>query len=89
MMIGGCVTTEAKQTKRVVAAASAMGKARAQSSVPELPPDCREHMKRIYPTVGEKFRGTQLRWEYSADQVDALIDRCAQFHGDWAGKAQK
>lgn len=88
MMTSGCVTTEAKQTKRVIAAAKIVGEARAQPSVPDLPPECREPMKRIYPKVGDKFRGAQLRWEASADQIDAQIDRCAQFHDEWAGRAQ-
>jgi hypothetical protein len=45
-------------------------------------------MRRVYPKVGDKFRGTQLRWEASSDQIDAQIDRCAQFHDDWVGRAK-
>lgn len=88
MMISGCVTTEEKQTSRVIAAAKIIGEVKAQSTKPSLPPDCREHIRRIYPKVGEKYRGTQLRWESSADAIDAQIDRCAQFNDDWAEKVR-
>jgi hypothetical protein len=62
--------------------------ARAQTIVPELPPECREHIQRLLPKLGEKVRWTQDRWEYSADLVDARIDRCAQFHDEWAGRTK-
>lgn len=87
MTTSGCATTEAKQTKRVVAAAEIVGEARAQSYAPQLPLECREHMRRVYPKVGDKFRGTQLRWEASANAVDAKIDRCARVHDEWAERA--
>jgi hypothetical protein len=87
MMVSGCVTTEEKQNSRVVAAARIIGEAAAQVT-PSLPPECREHMRRIYPKVGEKYCGSQLRWESSADAIDAQIDRCAQFNDEWAGKAK-
>jgi hypothetical protein len=45
-------------------------------------------MGRVYPKLTEKWRNTQLRWEYSADQVDAKIDRCARFHDEWKSKAK-
>ncbi len=82
MISTGCQTTEQKQTATVVAAAQAIGITRAQPIRPVLPPECREHMGRVIPKLGEKARWTQKRWEYSADQVDAKIDRCAQFHDD-------
>lgn len=73
----------------VMTLAEIVGEARARSYPPQLPLECREHMRRVVPKIGDKFRGTQLRWETSADQVDAQIDRCAQFHDDWAEKASK
>ena len=84
LILTGCLSTEAKQTKRVVAAATIIGQTNAKREVPELPPECREHMGRVYPKLTEKWRSTQLRWEFSADHVDDRIDRCAQFHDEWA-----
>jgi crotonobetainyl-CoA:carnitine CoA-transferase CaiB-like acyl-CoA transferase len=83
----GCSTTD--QIGKLEKVAKVQGEARAQTTVPGLPPECREHMERVVPKLGEKVRWTHKRWEYSADQADAQIDRCAQFHDDWAGKAQK
>lgn len=88
LILTGCRTTEARQKGRVVAAAQTIGVTRTQTIAPELPPECRRHMERIYPKLGEKVRWTQKRWEYSADQVDAKIDRCAQFHDEWKSRAQ-
>jgi len=39
-------------------------------------------MERVLPKAGEKARWTQKRWEFSADNIDAQIDRCAQFDDD-------
>jgi hypothetical protein len=86
MTFSGCGTT--KQIRALETAAKMQGEARAQTIVPELPPECREHMERIVPKLREKVRWTQKRWEYSADDVDARIDRCAQFHDEWAGRAK-
>ena len=88
LILTGCLSTEEKQNRRVVAAATAIRLTKAKSEVPEFPPECREHMGRVYPKLTEKWRNTQLRWEYSADQVDARTDRCAQFHDEWKSKAQ-
>jgi len=79
----GCTTTEARQTERLVAASKTLGVTRAKTNPPDLPSECREHMGRVVPKAGEKARWTQKRWEFSADQIDAQIDRCAQFHDDW------
>lgn len=86
--ISGCTTTEARQTERVVAAATAQGQAAVKATVPDQPAECRKHMGRVYPKVGDKVRSAQLRWEFSADLIDAQIDRCAKFHDDWKEQAQ-
>jgi hypothetical protein len=78
----GCTTTEARQTKRLIAAAQAIGVTKAQDPGTRLPEECRLHMERVLPKAGEKARWTQKRWEFSADNIDAQIDRCAQFDDD-------
>ncbi len=38
-------------------------------------------MARVIPKYGtEKPRNTQLRWEFSADDVDRRTGRCASFY---------
>lgn len=76
MMSAGCATTE----KRLEAAAVTKGKVSAGVTLAPLPDDCRKHMGRVVPKVGEKVRWTQKRWEYSADAGDRQIDDCAEFY---------
>jgi hypothetical protein len=85
----GCTTTEARQTKRLVAASQAIGVTKAQPVGTRLPEECVKHMERVLPKTGEKARWTQKRWEFSADNIDAQIDRCAQFDEDRAKGAAK
>lgn len=39
-------------------------------------------MRRAYPSVKEKPRNTQLRWEFIADGEDDKNDRCAGFYDE-------
>lgn len=80
----GCTTTEARQTKRLIAASQAIGIAKAQSPGTRLPEECSNHIERVIPKAGEKARWTQKRWEFTADNIDAQIDRCAKFDDDRA-----
>ncbi len=56
-----------------------MGKLAGKKDTPKfkMPPECREKMGRVYPTLTEKARNTQLRWEFVADVEDATRLRCA------------
>lgn len=76
MMSAGCQSTE----ERLEAAAVTTGKIAASVTLAPLPDDCRKHMGRVVPKVGEKVRWTQKWWEYSADAVDVQIDGCAEFY---------
>lgn len=76
----GCKTTEEKQQARADSAAAAIGRMLVAPQKPKLPPECLSAMGRTYPRLGEKFRATQLRWEYLADVEDALKRRCATFY---------
>lgn len=78
MMSAGCQSTE----KRLEAAAATKGKVSAGVSLAPLPDDCRKHMGRVAPKVGEKARWTQKRWEFMADAADRQTDGCAEFYDD-------
>lgn len=73
MTLSGCLSTEAA----LIEAAAKKAQAETRTSVPPLPEECRKHMDRVYPQVGEKARWTQKRWEKAADQRDLLTDDCA------------
>lgn len=62
------------------------GRAQARLVMPDLPAECRRHMERVSPAIGEKYRYTQARWEISADAIDRQIDDCAAFHNDWKNR---
>lgn len=79
-MGNSCQTTG----KRLDAAATSTGQARAIVSRPVTPEACIAHMERVIPTVGEKARWTQKRWEFVADNRDRLADDCrADLDGYW------
>ncbi|MBB3944717.1 hypothetical protein GGQ73_000642 [Rhizobium skierniewicense] len=76
-IVSGCAGKEA----RLIAAANTQGKTAAGVNLPDLPDECRQKMARVVPKYGaEKPRNTQLRWEFSADAVDARTGRCAGFY---------
>lgn len=80
----GCQSTE----KRLDTAASTKGRVSAGVVLAPLPDDCRKHMGRVVPKVGEKVRWTQKRWGYSADAIDRQIDDCAAFWDDQRSRMQ-
>jgi len=54
--------------------------AEADVNLPTLPDKCREHMGRVVPQAGEKWRWVQSRWGIVADQSDTKTDMCATFY---------
>jgi len=76
----GCKTTEEERQARADKAAAAVGRLAVRPQKPELPAECRTEMGRAYPQVNEKYRATQLRWEFLADVEDAVKQRCAAFY---------
>lgn len=84
MMSAGCQSTE----RRLESAAATKGRVSAGVVLAPLPDDCRKHMGRVLPKVGEKVRWTQKRWEYSADAVDRQIDDCTAFWDDQRSRMQ-
>lgn len=76
LISSGCVSTD----QRATAAAETKGKSQAAVILPDLPVECRAKMPRAYPSVKEKPRNTQLRWEFIADGEDNKNDRCAGFY---------
>lgn len=83
VMSSGCVSTD---QKRLSAAAETKGKSQAAVILPEYPDECRANMPRAYPSLNEKPRNTQLRWEFIADVEDRKNDRCAGFYDDVRGR---
>lgn len=75
--MSGCATTD---QRNLSTAANVLGQTQARVTLGELPAECRQHIGRVVPQVGEKPRWTQKRWEYVADAADARIDNCAQFY---------
>ena len=75
MLFSGCGHMEARLNK----AATTQGTIKAGINLPDKPAECREHMPRVYPSLKEKPRDTQLRWEFVADNEDKKTDRCALF----------
>lgn len=70
--------------RRLTAAATAEGQARAAITRPATPDSCVAYVDRVYPKVGEKARWTQRRWEIVADNRDRLADDCrADLDGYW------
>jgi hypothetical protein len=85
MMMNGCATTEG----RVIKAAELKGRAEARMDVPDLPAECRQHIERVKPKIGDKPRWIQARWEASADDADRRTDDCAAFHDDYKHRIEK
>lgn len=75
----GCQSTD---TARLDAAAKAEGQAAAGVHLADLPAECRQHMDRVIPKLGEKWRWVHKRWEIVADQQDKRTDSCAAFYDD-------
>lgn len=78
VMSSGCISTDEK----LKVAAETIGRTQAKTELPETPSECRRHMDRVFPKIGEKVRWTQKRWEFAADNIDGQIDRCAAFNDD-------
>lgn len=79
----GCGKTgQAAETRAVVAAAQVLGESQAGVQLAPLPDECREHVGLVQPTVGERPRWTQLRWEYVKEAADARVDTCAAFYDE-------
>jgi hypothetical protein len=76
MILIGCGHMEARLNK----AATTQGTIKAGVDLPDQPDECRQHMPRFYPSLKEKPRDTQLRWEFVADNEDKKTDRCALFN---------
>ena len=75
--MSGCETTDGRVLSQ---AANTLGNVQAGVSLGDLPPECRQHIGRVVPQIGEKPRWTQKRWEYVADAADQRVDNCAAFY---------
>lgn len=51
-------------------------------SIPEPPQACRDHIARVAPSQGDKWRWVQARWEAAADAKDAKDDICTKWIDD-------
>lgn len=74
--MSGCASTN----QQLHQAGTVLGQTQARVTLADLPPECREHIGRVVPQIGEKPRWTQKRWEYVADAADARTDNCARFY---------
>ncbi|MBB5515747.1 hypothetical protein FHS89_001767 [Rubricella aquisinus] len=76
-----CVACAPTDRDRVEAAGRAVGEARAEALLPELPDDCRK-TTRIGAVAGDRLDVALLRADNALDQQNRRTLRCADWYDD-------
>jgi hypothetical protein len=79
MSAKGCQTLEARAT----AAATTEGKAKAETSLPDLDASCTAKVGRVVPTASEPRVVTLKRWDVLAENRDRKSNDCAAWWADY------
>jgi hypothetical protein len=66
--------------ERLSRASTEKAVAESSTSLPDLPPKCREKMRRIALQEGEEWFAVQVRWMTAAEEQDARTALCANFY---------
>lgn len=73
--LAGCAGLD----ERLSRAAAEKAVAESSTNLPDLPPKCREKMRRITPQEGDQWFAVQVRWLTAADEQDARTALCAGY----------
>lgn len=68
--------------ERASRAAAEKAVAESVTNLPDLPPKCREKMRRISPREGDQWFAVQVRWLTAADEQDARTALCVGYYDD-------